>query len=418
MSIGYACLTVGVPNTDMKSCVMKNASEERLIELIAHNLNSLENIIDYNISKDIKLFRISSDLIPFGSSPVNRLPWWDIFAPKLLNIGGKILTSGMRVSMHPGQYTILNSPSEEVVQRAMEDLNYHAKVLESLGVGEEHKIVLHIGGVYGDKEQAIKRFIINYERLEEAVKRRLVIENDDKSYNICDVLEIGRRLDIPVVYDNLHNAINPCDKGKNDFYWIDECRKTWQEKDGCPKIHYAQQELSKKPGAHSSRIRIDEFMDFYQGIAHRSLDIMLEVKDKNLSAVKCINCTSPDNKIKALELEWSKYKYKILEKSQQDYIEIRSLLKDKKDYPVAAFYNIIDKALEKEDSLGSFINAAQHVWGHFKDRALDKEKDKFLRNIKLYQQGEISAGTIKNFLWKMAVKYKEPYLLCSYYFVL
>lgn len=418
MSIGYACLTVGVENTDMKSCVMKNASEERLIELIAHNLNSLENIIDYNISKDIKLFRISSDLIPFGSSHVNRLPWWDIFAPKLLNIGGKVLTSGMRVSMHPGQYTVLNSPSEEVVQRAMEDLNYHAKVLESLGVGEEHKIVLHIGGVYGSKEQAIMRFIINYQRLEEAVKRRLVIENDDKSYNICDVLEIGRRLNIPVVYDNLHNAINPCDSEKNDFYWIDECSKTWQEKDGCPKIHYAQQELSKKPGAHSSRIRIDEFMDFYQGIAHRSLDIMLEVKDKNLSAIKCINCTSPDKKIKALELEWSKYKYKILEKSQQDYIEIRSLLKDKKEYPAVAFYNIIDKALEKEDSLGSFINAAQHVWGYFKDRALDKEKDKFLTNIKLYQQGEISAGTIKNFLWKMAVKYKEPYLLYSYYFVL
>ena len=313
MNIGYACLTVGVPNTDQKSCMLKNASKEKLLELISYNLNSLENIIDYNIKNKIKLFRISSDLIPFGSNPVNNLKWWDIFDSRFSIIGRKIKTSGMRISMHPGQYTVLNSPKKEVVVNAIQDLHYHVKVLDTLGVGEDSKIVLHIGGVYNDKGQAIKRFISNYRELDDSVKRRLIIENDDKSYNISDVLEIGSIINAPVVFDNLHNQVNPYDKSKSDYFWIDKCKETWRGKDGIQKIHYSQQNPLKKPGSHSSTIQINEFISFYEGLKRDDIDIMLEVKDKNLSAVKCINCTSTDKSIKDLEIEWSRYKYMVLE---------------------------------------------------------------------------------------------------------
>lgn len=418
MSIGYACLTVGVLNTDMKSCVIRNASQDRLLDLIAHNLNSLENIIDYNISNDIKLFRISSDLIPFASNPVNMLPWWDIFVSKFSDIGEKIRNSGMRVSMHPGQYTILNSPYEDVVKRAIKDLNYHATVLDSLGLGMKHKIVLHIGGVYGDKKQAIKRFIENYNMLDDKVKNRLVIENDDKSYSICDVLEIGMELNIPVVYDNLHNATNPCHNQKSDSLWIDECSKTWREKDGNQKIHYSQQDVSKKPGAHSSTIEINEFMNFYNSINSKDIDIMLEVKDKNLSAVKCINCISEGKTIKILEIEWSKYKYNVLEKSPNDYLEIKKLLREKNYYPVIDFYNMIENALQKETVIGNSINAALHVWGYFKKNASYNEKKKFYNSIEMYKKGKVSINSIKNQMWKMAVKYEQTYLLNSYYFAM
>lgn len=289
MSIGYACLTVGVPNTNLKSCILKNANEDRLLELISHNLNSLENIIDYNIENNIMLFRISSDIIPFGSSPVNNIPWWEVFSDKFFRIGSKIQSSGMRVSMHPGQYTVLNSPNEEVVRKAMLDLNYHTKVLNSLGVGEEHKLILHIGGVYNDKKKAMERFIDNYAYLDKEVKPRLVIENDDKLYNINEVLEISARLNIPVIFDNLHNGINPYDKEKGDIDWINECKGTWRDKDGKQKMHYSQQDPLKKPGAHSETIDTKEFMNFYQRLDREDIDIMLEVKDKNVSAVKCIN---------------------------------------------------------------------------------------------------------------------------------
>ena len=113
------------------------------------------------------------------------------------------------------------------------------------------------------------------------------------------------------------------------------------------KIHYAQQARSKKPGSHSGSIRIDEFLEFYKGLSQVPLDIMLEVKDKNLSAVKCINCTSINGKIGDLEDEWSRYKYIVLERLPENYIKIRKLLKDKSAYPAVAFYRLIDEALEK-----------------------------------------------------------------------
>lgn len=418
MSIGYACLTIGVSDANLKSCVAKNLSNDKLLDIIEHNLKSLKNIIDYNIKNNIHLFRISSDLIPFGSSPLNTLPWWEIFSKEFFEIGKEIRRNNIRVSMHPGQYTVLNSPKEDVVNRAIEDLNYHVRVLDSLGVSEENKIVLHIGGIYNNKEQAINRFMNNYEALEDRVKQRLVIENDDKSYNINDVIKIGTKLNIPVIFDNLHNEINPYVEEKNDLYWIDECKNTWKEKDGYQKIHYSQQDILKKPGSHSSTIAVDRFINFYESLEREDIDIMLEVKDKNLSAVKCINCITKDKRISKLEEEWSKYKYTILENSPRIYLEIRNLLKNKKEYPAVQFYNYIDEAMKEEVTIGNAENAALHVWGYFKNIVDIKEKESFLKSIDNYKKGKVSINVIKNKLLKMAVKYNEKYLKNSYYFIL
>ncbi|NLB51880.1 MAG: UV DNA damage repair endonuclease UvsE [Syntrophomonadaceae bacterium] len=416
MSIGYACLTVGVRNAEFKNCILKNATPKRLYELIGHNLIILDRIIDYNIANNIRLFRISSDLIPFGSSPVNQLPWHKDFSEQFHRIGTKIKSSGMRVSMHPGQYTVLNSPDEGVVRRAVEDLEYHERVLSSLDLDGTHKIVLHIGGVYNDKKASSARFIFHYEQLSERVKKRLVIENDDRSYNIADLLAISRAVNAPVIFDNLHHWINPADHETPEMDWIDECALTWKPEDGRQKIHYSQQEPSKKPGSHSETVRIREFMEFSHDLNGRCLDIMLEVKDKNLSALKCINCTSREPSIRVLEAEWSKYKYVVLERSPQDYQTIRELLKDKSGYPAVQFYELLEEVLLYPEMKGNAINAAQHVWAYFKDVASDKERAGFFGRIEKYQQSEISLKLLKNYLHQLAVKYQRDYLLDSYYF--
>ena len=418
MRIGYACLTVGVPNTELKTCLLKNASDEKLTELIKHNLNSLENMIDYNIDNNIELFRISSSLIPFGSNPVNRIIWWEVFEKQLKKIGKKIAKSGMRVSMHPGQYTVLNSADENIVTSAIADLDYHARIMDSLGLSPENKIILHVGGVYNDKKQAVKRFLKNYERLDETVKKRLIIENDDKSYTIKDVLIIGKALDIPVVFDNLHHKVNPCDENEPDSYWIDVSKTTWRSQDGKQKIHYSQQNPQKKPGSHSKTIAISEFMTFYQELKNRDLDIMLEVKDKNLSAVKCINCTTTKKEINRLEHEWSKYKYAVLERSPLDYLEIRKLLNNKDSFPSIEFYNLIESSFQKEPTIGNSINVAQHIWGYFRTIALPSEKKYFLKLLDQYEKGEASIKKVKKNLWKMTVKYEQTYLMDSYYYVI
>lgn len=414
MKIGYACLTVGVRDTNFKTCTLKNASEENLLKIIEHNLESLENIIDYNIKNSIKLFRISSDIIPFGSSRVNKLIWWDIFQIKLDNIGKKIKKSNMRVSMHPGQYTVLNSKDEDVVKRAVLDLEYHTRFLDSLNVDKKNKIILHIGGVYGDKEKAIERFIENYRHLDKKIKNRLVIENDDKSYNIEDVLMISDKLDIPVVYDNLHNEVLPADSSKSHRYYIERARETWKIDDGRQKTHYSQQNGKKRAGSHSETIDLREFSQYINGLP--DIDIMLEVKDKNLSTIKVNNYLTPKKSIKFLEREWSKYKYNILEHSPSIYNEIRNLLKDKDSYPVFEFYRLIDRALNLDVEFGNSINAISHVWGYFKDKASEKEKKKYNSYLERYKKGSFSIRAIKKLLWEMAVKYREGYLLSSYYF--
>lgn len=414
MRIGYACLNLGVREANFKTCILKNASEENLLKIIEHNLNSLENIIDYNIINGIKLFRISSDIIPFGSSSANSLEWWQIFNEKLETIGNKIKESGMRVSMHPGQYTVLNSPNEDVVYRAVKDLEYHNKFLDSLRVNKENKIILHIGGIYGDKQSASTRFIQNYKLLSTKIKVRLVIENDDKCYNIEDVLYISQQLEIPVIFDNLHNKVLPSSKLESDKYWIEEVNKTWTKGNGPQKIHYSQQDNSKREGAHSFTIELDEFMTFIEDL-DLELDIMLEVKDKNLSAVKCINATE-NKSIINLENEWSKYKYSILEKSPQNYKKIRELLKDKNSYPVLDFYRLIENTLEIEPTIGNATNALQHVWGYFKNQANDIEKRRYEKLLIEYQQGKGKLVTVKNHLNKLAIKYNSEYLLDSLYF--
>lgn len=417
MSIGYACLTVGVKNTGFKSCTMKNAEYRKLLELIEHNLNSLENIIDYNIENNILLFRISSDIIPFGSSPVNNIPWWDIYEEKFHKIGEKIKRSKMRVSMHPGQYTVLNSPKGDVVERAVEDLVYHNRFLDCLNAGIESKIILHMGGVYGDKQLAVMRFMENYKLLDDSIKNRLVIENDDKSFNIRDVLDAGFLLNIPVVYDNLHNAANPYDNSSDD-YWIRECSKTWGLCDGRQKVHYSQQNPDKKRGSHSETIVVHEFMEYYKHVEGENLDIMLEVKDKNISCIKCINSTMQDKDIKYLEKEWSRYKYSVLEKSPDDYLKIRQLLKDKSAYDAVSFYSIIETAISKEEEKGHAINALQHVWGYFKELATENEKSTFMKLMDEYMRSETSLQAVKIHLKKLTIKYGQEYLKSSYYFLL
>ena len=418
MSIGYACLNIGTPNTNIRSVMQRNATPEKLTEVTEHNLAALERMIDYNRKNDIKLFRISSDLIPFGSSPVNALPWWDIHAEAFQHIGAKIQKSSMRVSFHPGQYTVLNSPDEDVVARAILDLAYHAKMLECLGVDNQHKIVLHVGGIYGDKKEALERFEQNFRRLPEAVRNRLIIENDDRLYNIEDVIGLADRLQIPAVYDNLHHAINPPLSGGADQYWIAEAKKTWKAVDGNQKIHYSQQVPGKRPGAHTDTIQLDTFLTFHEQLEDKQIDIMLEVKDKNLSAIKCQNATTATPKPVLLEKEWGRYKYAVLERSPAVYQAIRTLLKDKEAYPVQEFYRLIDTAFAEEPHPGYAENAAAHVWGYFKKHATDAERRQYEKNLSNYRNNTGTLATLKRQLFKMAEKYEVDYLLQSLYFYL
>ena len=290
MRIGYACLLVGVEGTTIRTCRMNAATQERMASLVSQNLDTLDRILDYNRTNNIRMFRISSDIIPFGSNKAVSFPWKTLYAKELQSLGSKAKQHDIRVSMHPGQYTVLNSPHAHVVENAIRDLAYHCDFLDAIGMDATHKIILHIGGIYGDKPAAIARFKSNYISLDGRIKQHLVIENDDTCYTIDDALTIGKELNIPVVFDTLHHAINPPPTSQSAIEWLCACTQTWHAKDGTQKIHYSQQAVGKRAGSHSDTIDLPTFMAFRKTLPSIDLDIMLEVKDKNLSALKCSSC--------------------------------------------------------------------------------------------------------------------------------
>lgn len=415
LRIGYACLSVGEPLLSYRTLTQKYLTKERLYEVIAANLATLKRHIIYNFEHGIFVFRITSDLIPFGSSPLNHYPWEEDFKSVFNEIAALISMYKIRISMHPGQYTILNSPHERVVEASIRDLTYHQKVLSLLGATSEHKMILHIGGIYGDKEAAVKRFIAQYLRLSPAIKAHLVIENDDHFYDLKTVLEISYETGAPVIFDVFHHEVLPSLPGVDTKTLLELVRATWQKKDGRMKIHYSQPDLAKRGGAHSQTIAASSFLDTFHPFIDEEIDIMLEVKDKNLSAIKCTHLLAKNGSITTLEKAWAQYKYLVLEHDHLAYQTIRDLLKQKEHYPALAFYALIETALRKEATLGSITNAATHVWGYFKDKATDNEKKMFQKHLMSLKDDLNKRIGLKRFLRKLAFLHHETYLMGSLY---
>lgn len=416
--IGYVSYRRGVHPQDLHTTVLKTATEEKLKELIALNLQGLERMLEYNGKNGIGLLRLHSDTIPFGSHPVNTLAWEDLYKESLQRVGKKATKLGIRLSMHPGQYTLLTTKSPEVLERSLADLSYHALLLDSMGLGTEHKIILHVGGVYGNKGEALERFKENYRRLPEKVRRRLVVEHDEWHYSLKEVLALSEELDFPVVFDLLHHTLLPSGPKQEVRAWVQAAGKTWKAEDGPQKIHYSTPAAGKKPGTHAASVDALEFLSFLDLLEGLSLDIMLEVKDKNLSALKCVNLLREKGHIRALEKEWEHYKYLVLEKSQNDYRRIRNLLKDKEDYPALTFYLMLEKALSRPTEPGNFMNAAQHVWGYVKDEADTRERNRWNRLTQDLEKGKGDLEAIRHLLLRMAEKQGRAYLLKSYFLTL
>ncbi len=302
--IGYACinLTTGIPVN--RTCRLANANEEKLREIIISNLSGLKKVLQWNSENNIKLFRISSDTIPFASHPVNKVKWWKDYKDELDEIGKFIKEQDIRVYMHPNPVVYLNSPDSDVVRRSIEELEWHVKFLDSLNINYTHKIVFHSGGIYGNKADAIKRFIKVYNNLAENLKNRLTLENDDRSYNVWDVMNINESTGIPLVFDNLHHEV--LNTGKNEAKDIETILKkffsTWDEKSGLPDIHYSTQKENARAGSHSESIDLKEFAEFFLKYYHLDFDIIFETKDKDKSVLAAYEMFKTDKRFKGLDL--------------------------------------------------------------------------------------------------------------------
>jgi len=283
MKIGYPCINLTVNCRTNKTFRLKNYSEERLIETIENNLDCLLKILEFNYNNNIIFFRITSDLIPFASHSIMKFGWQEHFKSKFKEIGAYLKKNSMRITMHPGQYTVLNSKNDKVVQNSIKELNYHADVLDLLGLDPNAKIITHVGGVYGDKKNSIKRFIERYEKLNEHIKKHHVIENDDKYYQLKDCLLINESTEIPIVLDSYHHYC--LNQGESLEKAIELITKTWKTRDGLPILHYSSEHPYKGKYRHADEIDLNHFKSFLKKTVNFNFDLMLEIKEKEKSAL-------------------------------------------------------------------------------------------------------------------------------------
>ncbi len=287
--LGYVamCLTIG--SATNRTCRLKNATPERLRELIASNLDELERALRFNVENGVHLYRVSSELIPFASHPINTIPWWDEFADRFARMAAILREGPIRATMHPGQFTVLNSNNPRVVASAIEEIQWHVRLLDALETGPSSKIIIHVGGAFGDKSAAMDRFASVVGDLPESFRKRIVIENDEHVYAIEDVLELSARTGLPVIYDNLHDRIH---SGRDDGpgRWLPHAFATWKPEDGVPKVHFSSQADGGRVGAHSDFIDAEEFAR-YLDMAPRetAFDCMLECKQKDIALFQLRN---------------------------------------------------------------------------------------------------------------------------------
>jgi UV DNA damage endonuclease len=284
LRLGYACVNTQLPSA-ARTLRLANVGPERLRELIAANLDAQEAILRWNAEHGIRVFRFTSNLIPFGSHPANALRWWEEFADRFEELGALLREEEVSASTHPGQYTVLSSEQPHVVDAAVAELDYQARLLEALGLDEAHKIVLHVGSGAADPAEAGRRFAAGFARLSPGAQARLTLENDER-WPLDAVLELAGPLGLPVVFDAFHHELAPSTEDWSVREAALLAAETWGPGDGRQEVHFSTQEPGKRPGAHAETIDDDAFVAFANAVGDLPVDCILEVKDKERSVLR------------------------------------------------------------------------------------------------------------------------------------
>lgn len=288
---------------------------DALKEKIIQNLKDVLTLIEWNEQNGIKVFRLSSELFPHKSNPKVVDYTFDFAHSLLTQIGDKARQYNHRLTFHPGQYNVVGSPNKESFDQTNSDLTYHADVLDLMGMNQDSVMVVHGGGVYGDKEATLQRWCAQFKLLSENVQRRLVLENCEKCFSIEDCLKVSKQIGIPVVFDTHHYAcyclLHPDEQFKHPSKYIPDILASWTNRGIKPKFHVSEQG-SGRTGHHSDFIEV--IPDYLLEIPEKygiEVDVMIEAKAKEQAILRLyqkypfLNCKKKS--------KTKKYKLKVVE---------------------------------------------------------------------------------------------------------
>ena len=295
MNLGYACINMSLgKNVTTNRSMVKRTFEAKgldyVSELALANSKDLLKILVWNKNNNIKFFRLSSAMVPWGDGlDLTTLKDYNEISTALRRAGDYAKANGIRINSHPGPFNVLPSPNEEVIQKTFADLELHGKIFDLMGLSKTpyNNINIHCNGVYGDKQSAMDRLITNFKRLSPSVRKRLTLENDDKAsmYSVKDLMYIHKHTGIPIVFDYHHHQF--CTGGLTEEEALKLAATTWPN-DIKQEVHYSESKAlhennpKEKPQAHS--LYINSLPNTY-GL---DLDVMVEAKGKELAILPFI----------------------------------------------------------------------------------------------------------------------------------
>ncbi len=284
--LGYVALSKAMNDITTSSTITytnyinKNYTVDKLLDVTKSNLDALKELLIYNVKNNIHFYRLTSKLVPLATHDKVSFDYIKPLDNKYKEIGNIINENDMRVDTHPDQYAVLNSVDKKIIKNTFEILQYHYKVLKALEI-KNPVIILHVGSSACGKKASITRFINNFNKLPEHIQKCITVENDDKIYNIKDVLNLCTKLNIPMVLDYHHYICNNDEEKIEDY--IKEIMNTWKNIN--PKFHFSspKSNLKKEFRSHHDYINSDDFIKFINILKpyNKDVDIMLEAKAKD-----------------------------------------------------------------------------------------------------------------------------------------
>ncbi|QJA08103.1 UV DNA damage repair endonuclease UvsE [Romboutsia sp. CE17] len=302
--LGYVAIALNLGKVTSSSTVTysrylkmnDNERLEKLKEVTYSNLQALEEILKYNINHNIHFYRLTSHLIPLATHPEVMWNYKQYFKKDFEHIGKIIKSSNMRFDCHPDQFNVINSTKESVVKSTLINLNTAVDIFELLDC-KDGKMVMHIGGSQGGKEESIKRFIDNFRSFPLRIQERLILENDDKIFTAKDVLRICNEIKIPMVLDIHHHHCKSDNENIGDL--IVDIFNTWDSEKLPPKVHFSTPKEFENDRKHADYINPNDFIKFIglvKSKVDKDFDVMIEAKKKDQALFKLIEDLKMINK--------------------------------------------------------------------------------------------------------------------------
>lgn len=301
LRLGFAVKVLGEPG--LKSNDSRRWQNSPHLKV---SIEYLQKIFEYLYRHRIGMYRMSSDLAPYVTHP--EMPQFHGMIREckreLAEIGAFARKLDIRLSFHPSQYIVLNSPNPELVEKSVADVSAQAEMLDCMEMGPEAVVVIHVGGTYGDIPASNARWVETWKRLPKHVQGRLVLEHDDLRFSAADILWIHEQTGVRLIFDYQHFwCLNP--QSLEIYDTVRRILKTWP-KGVRPKIHFSTPKTemreivrkSKKTGknetiysaplwtSHADFTNPFEFCNFIRGCEGFEFDVMLESKSKNLALIR------------------------------------------------------------------------------------------------------------------------------------